>query len=211
MGRKDSSTRMHILMKAATIVERKGGESLHISDVAKEANVGVPTIYYHFESKTHLIAEAQLSNYLRLAEPLHNYLTGAEFSLTSGQESGFWNAIEENLILAWSVGQPGDSNKVLQIFLDIGSDQRTQESFTKHLDVQFARWIRLIEGAKNREWIHEDFDAKTITNFFWSASVGQAITFHSSHMKLSSDEIRHFVRRFRCGVPPEAIERNRQS
>jgi hypothetical protein len=63
------------------------------------------------------------------------------------------------------------------------------------LDVQFDRWITVIDGAKLLGWIEEDVDAKALTAVFWSASVGQVITAGSSLLNLSSQEARDFLMR----------------
>jgi len=208
VSRKSSSTRAHILEVAARMAGEKGSENLHIVDVAKNANVGVPTIYYHFDSLVHLIAEAQLVNYLALVEPLHRHLAQAEGFLAEQNEAAFWNSIEENLIRAWTSGQIGNKIGLLRLFIDVGSDATVRQSFAEHIDIQYARWITLIEGAQELEWLSSDVDAKTLTTFFWAASVGQVVSINSPKMDLSPEEIRGFVRKFIRLDGPAALPEN---
>jgi AcrR family transcriptional regulator len=178
------------------MVGANDSENLHIVEIAKNANVGIPTIYYHFDSLAHLIAEAQLVNYLELAEPLHLQLTEAEDFLEARNELAFWDAIEENLIRVWSPGQLGNKIGLLRLFIDVASESTVRQSFAEHIEKQFARWIALLDGAKKLEWLSSDVDAKTLTTFFWAASVGQVVSINSAQMDLSPEEIRGFVRRF---------------
>jgi AcrR family transcriptional regulator len=178
------------------MVAEKGSEHLHIVEIAKNANVGVPTLYYHFDSLVQLIAEAQLVNYMALAEPLHLQLTKAEGFLEARNEPAFWDAIEENLIRAWTSGQLGNKIGLLRLFIDVASDPTVRQSFADHIDKQFARWVALLDGAKEHDWLSSDVDTKTLTTIFWTASVGQVVSINSSKMDLSPEEIRHFVRGF---------------
>jgi AcrR family transcriptional regulator len=197
------------------MVGANGSENLHIVEIAKNANVGIPTIYYHFDSLAHLIAEAQLVNYLALAEPLHLQLTRAEGFLEARNELAFWDAIEENLIRAWTSGQLGNKIGLLRLFIDVASDPTVRQSFGEHVDKQFARWIALLDGAKNLGWLSSDVDAKTLTTFFWTASVGQVVSINSAQMDLSPEEIRGFVRRFihhgRQVISPETVQSSRST
>jgi AcrR family transcriptional regulator len=178
------------------MVAENGSENLHIVEIAKNANVGVPTLYYHFDSLVHLIAEAQLVNYMALAEPLHLQLAKAEDFLEARNELAFWDAIEENLIRAWTSGQLGNKIGLLRLFIDVASDPTVRQSFADHINQQFARWVALLDGAKELDWLGPDVDAKTLTTFFWSASVGQVVSINSSQMDLGPEEIRNFVRGF---------------
>ena len=215
MSRRQSSTRAHILQVAARMVGADGSENLHIVEIAKNANVGIPTIYYHFDSLAHLIAEAQLVNYFALVEPLHLQLTRAEGFLEARNELAFWDAIEENLIRAWTSGQLGNKIGLLRLFIDVASDPTVRQSFGEHIDKQFARWISLLDGAKNLGWLSSDVDAKTLTTFFWTASVGQVVSINSAQMDLSPEEIRGFVRRFirhgRQVIPPGTDQSSRST
>jgi AcrR family transcriptional regulator len=195
MARKESATRAHILQVAAELVSEKVHEGLHISDVAARAHIGVPTIYYHFDSLVHLVAEAQLVNYLSVVEPLHHHLSLAEGYLAAGEESAFWDSIEVNLIRVWSSGQLPNKMGILRLFLDVGSDPGTRATFADHVTLHFSRWTALIEGAQTAGWLSADVDAKTLTTFFWTASVGQLLAINSDQVNLSPEEIRSFVRR----------------
>ena len=75
------STRRHIVESVVKLLTQRPSREIHLADVAERAHVGVQTIYYHFDSRTQLIAEAQALTYYRLTEPFHEYITKAEKAL----------------------------------------------------------------------------------------------------------------------------------
>jgi len=87
---------------------------------------------------------------------------------------------------------------------DIWSDPFSQSHFCDLLDIQFERWIAVVEGAKKHGWIGEHVDARALTAVFWSASVGQVITAGSSSLNLSSIEARDFLLSIVRGSKEEA-------
>ncbi len=190
--RKDSATRQHIVQSAAEMVRELGSDRFRIVDVAKRANVGVPTIYYHFDSRTHLIAEAQILNYFEIVEPHHRVLSQVESALVAGDETAYWAAVEENMILAWSSGQIDRKMGIMKLLLDVWSDPKTHRRFSDLLDIQFARWIAVVDGAQRVGWIAQDIDARTLIAAIWSASVGQVITANSDYLELSPEDFRDF-------------------
>lgn len=180
-----------------------GTSDLRVVDVAKRASVGVPTIYYHFESRTQLIAEAQLSNYLALLEPLHGCLTRAEAALEAGDREGYVDAIGDNLVLAWKAGQHGDRWGVVRLLLDVWSDPKTQARFCTMLELQFTRWIGLAERAKALGWVDPSLDGAVLLATFWSATIGQVITSSSHVIDPSPESIRDFFLRSTLAPAPD--------
>ena len=169
-----------------------GTSDLRVVDVATRASVGVPTIYYHFESRTQLIAEAQLAIYLDLLEPLHGCLARAEAALEAGDRDGYVEAVGENLVLAWSAGQHGDRWGVVRLLLDVWADPKTQSRFRALLEEQFARWIELADRAKALGWVDASLDATVLLATFWAASIGQVITSGSKAIDPTPESIRDF-------------------
>lgn len=195
MVRKTSTTKQHILDIAASILINEGGSDLKIADLAVLSNVGVPTIYYHFTSKAQLIAQAQASNYYQIVMPLHHYLSMAESALAEQDEAAFWDAIGENMVMAWTSGRPEDSWSVVRLLLDVWSDTKTRLEFCENLDRQLDRWAAIVEQAKERGWVDPTVDTDSLIASFWSATIGQAILSSSSRIEISPDRIRDFFYR----------------
>ena len=192
MDKKESLTRRHILNVASKMVSDVGSDAFRIVDLADKANIGVPTIYYHFESRSQVIAEAQMANYFRLVEPLHGLLSRAETAVSERQEPAFWEAVEANVTRAWSSGQIDEKLGIVKLLLDVWSDPKSRQTFRKLLDIQFARWIALVRDAQELGWISYQIDPETLVAVFWSASVGQFITSGSAFLDLTPPVVGEF-------------------
>lgn len=192
VGRSGSGTRDHIVDTTLKIISENESHNVRISDVAQRSNVGVPTIYYYFESRTQLIAEAQLFSYARRTEHLHQCLTRAEEATEAKDEDAFWSAIGENLERAWRAGQGENKWDIVKLLLDVWADPGTRDRFTQQLETQFKRWIRAVELAKDNGWIIRDLDSQVLISTYWSASIGQAVIDGSSHLNPTGDQVRSF-------------------
>jgi|SRR5665213_1945860 len=192
MRNKDSETHRHIVATTEKMLEDRAGREIHIADIADNASVGIQTIYYYFDSRVRLIAEAQMSTYFRLREPLLDLLAVAETALVHYDESDFWTAIGDSLMVSWSYGKGDDRWKFVQILVDIWADPRTQGEFAGILDIQFDRWIVAIRKAKSLGWIDDDTNADALVATFWVISIGQAIYSNTSKIDCTSQNIRDF-------------------
>lgn len=192
MGRSGSGTRDHIVDTTLKLISENESHNVRISDVAQRSNVGVPTIYYYFESRTQLIAEAQLFSYSKRTEHLHQCLTRAEEATEAKDEDAFWSAIGENLERAWTAGQGENKWDIVKLLLDVWADPGTRDRFTQQLETQFKRWISAVELAKDNGWIIRDLDSQVLISTYWSASIGQAVIDGSSHLNPSGDQVRSF-------------------
>jgi AcrR family transcriptional regulator len=57
IARKSDKTRRRILDAAADILSRKGFDGTRVSEIASLANLGVPAIYYYFDSREAILEE----------------------------------------------------------------------------------------------------------------------------------------------------------
>lgn len=188
-----SRTRRHIIEITEVMLTERTSSEIHLADIAERAHVGVQTIYYHFDSRTQLIAEAQASAYARLTEPLHHYLIAAEAALLSADGNGFWSALSDNMALAWSYGLEGDDRwRIPKLLIDIASDSKTQREFSEQLETQLERWINVVEKSKELGWIDPELDTYALITSCWAASVGQALFTNSSKIYYTPESMRDF-------------------
>ncbi len=178
---------------ASSMITESGSSAFRIADLAERANVGVPTIYYHFESRTQVIAEAQTANYFHMTVPLHRILSKAETALSTTDQPIFWEAIRENVEMAWHKGAPSDHMNIVMLLLDIFSDEKAGAVFRERLDIQFARWVAVVQEAQALGWIAPDLDAHALVAVLWSATVGQVITVGSKFVDVSAEAIGEFT------------------
>lgn len=71
---KSARTRQRILDAAAHVLSRKGYAGTRLTDVAEQAQVQAPAIYYYFPSREDLIEEVMWSGIAAMREHLHGVL-----------------------------------------------------------------------------------------------------------------------------------------
>ncbi|MHB1172426.1 MAG: TetR/AcrR family transcriptional regulator [Lacisediminihabitans sp.] len=190
MKHKDSETNRRILAAAARLLETTRSDKVRVTDVAEVAHISVPTIYYHFESRQRLIAEAQAVAYLHLSEPLHGTLAVAERALQERDQAAFWEVVGNHILQAWVSGQRDDEGGVVKVLRDVLSDPMIKEDFDQIINESFTRWVGLIEEARRLGWAEQDIDIAALVSSFWAASVGQTIVGNPYLMGISPERIR---------------------
>jgi AcrR family transcriptional regulator len=187
------STRQHIVDAVAKMLTQRPSRDIHLADVAERAHVGVQTIYYHFDSRTQLIAEAQALTYYRLMEPFEEYVENAEKALQDGDQESFWTALGDNVMRAWS-HEPGEDRwRIMKLLIDISEDSATQREFWEALDTQLERWIDVFDAAKSLGWIGAEIDTRTLVSSSSAATIGQALLINSTKVHYTPQSIRDFV------------------
>jgi len=192
MQRKDSLTKDHIVAVAAGMIAESGSDSFRILDVAKKSNVGVPTVYYHFESRNRLVSEAQLLNYEAISQPIYGVLEQVEAALAAKDEPLFTELLEQHSRLIWNAGRPENDFGVISILTDIWADATTRNVFRGRLLEEFTRWIAALELAQSFGWADGTNDAKTTIVMLWASCLGQAITVDLDPIDVSADGFRDF-------------------
>ena len=191
MERRESLTRQRIIDIAATMVAESGSDAFRILELAERAGIGVPTIYYHFDSRDQVVAEAQLENYGRLTEPLRQHIHDAVTALARGDEGAFVAALVEDVTQSWSFAE-ADRMAIMRTLIDIWSDEATRRRFEEMLEGQYARWIALLSDAQERGWIGDAHDAGMLVAIFWAASVGQLVIPHRQGLDVTSATVAEF-------------------
>jgi AcrR family transcriptional regulator len=186
-----SETNRRILDETVRMLRNTSSEQVHVTEIAEAAHVSVPTIYYHFESRQRLIAEAQAIAYFHLSEPLHGTLAAAERALREGDESAFWDVVGNHVLEACVSGQRDDEGSVLKVLRDVLSDPKTKEDFGQIINESFNQWVGLIEEARRFGWAEQDIDIGALVSSFWAASVGQTIVGNPCLMGISPERIRN--------------------
>lgn len=187
------NTRRHIVEAVVKMLTQRPSNEIHLADVAEKAHVGVQTIYYHFESRTQLIGEAQALTYYKLTEPFHGYMTKAEKALKEENQESFWEAIGDNVMLAWSFGRGDDRWRVIKLLIDISEDPTMQREFWESLEAQFERWMALIDSAKPLGWIDPDIDTPALVTTCCAAPIGQALFSKSTKVHFTPESMRDFI------------------
>lgn len=192
MIRHESKTKRHILEVTASMLDTLQSSDLHVVDIAEGANVAIQTLYYHFGSLRRLVAEAQCGAYLKFVEPLHLLLQSAEIAVLENDEEKFWDSVGDDVMMAWSYGAGEQSWRINAILNDVRRDPEVHREFGSLMDIQIARWIKVLEAAKSIGWLNPMADTHALVASCWAGSNGQAIFSRTKSVQYSARTIRDF-------------------
>lgn len=187
------TTRRHIVEAVVKMLAQRPSSEIHLADVAEKAHVGVQTIYYHFDSRTQLIAEAQALAYYRITEPFQAYLGKAEEALNADDPDSFWSAVGDNVVLAWTFRHSDDRWRVIKLLIDISEDPATQREFWNTLEMQIERWIEVVEAGKRLGWVDVAIDSSALITTCSAAPIGQALFVKSTKVHFTPQSMRDFI------------------
>lgn len=184
-----TDTRQHILASTAELIAFQGNSSIRIKDVVQHANVGLPTLYYHFKSKSQLLAEAQSLTYFVLVGQFRDYLLDVEAALAARDEEAFIHAVSSNMQSIWTMSQEGGNWRIVNLLRDVWQHSDTQRAFSTRIDSQIDRWVDAVKCSMELGWIDSRVNPHALVVFCWSAPLGQMIFSESEKQSFSSDDI----------------------
>ena len=173
--RQESVVRERIVNVAIALIESEGAERVRIADLARRAGVGIPTIYYHFESRAHLIAVAQVARYEAMMAPLRELMDTIESAIAVSDEDEYWRSLRRYFQLVFEPAQVDGKYAMGRLFLDDAGGRSPARDAADFIARQFSRWVATVTGAQARGWVNPALDAPTLTSLFWSAVVGQSM------------------------------------
>lgn len=191
--RNNSQTRHHILDTTEKALLECDSKDLHVQLISSLANVGVQTIYYHFESREQLIAEAQSLAIMRLTEPMFSSLGSAETAIVESDSLLFVAAIEDTFFHMWSNGDEQKNTNMSQLLVDISSSPSFHRSILMELKGLRDRWVAVLEHARAAGWIDETCDPFCFVSVWWATWWGNAALVRSEVEVPSLESIRKLL------------------
>jgi AcrR family transcriptional regulator len=167
--------RERIVNVTIALIESDGAERVRVADLARRAGVGIPTIYYHFESRAHLIAVAQVARYEAMMAPLRELMGTIETAIAASDENLYWSSLRRYFEMVFEPAQIDGKDAMGRLFLGDTREESPAHDAATFIARQFSRWVATVTGAQTRGWVNPDLDATTLTALFWSAVVGQAM------------------------------------
>ncbi len=188
MARRDSAVKQHILTTTVAMISEYGPTKIRVADVARRADVGVPTIYYHFDSRSNLLAEAQVVRYEEFLRPARELMDAMEAALVAEDRGTFDEAVDRYLSLVWAPRVIGGTYE-FDVMLECSVDPVVSEEILDATRRQHQRWVAIVARAQQRRWFGPSVDGDVLTSLFWSASVGQLVVKNSVYRKLAPEAL----------------------
>lgn len=173
--RRESPTRTHIVEVAAAMLQVNSKEHFHIAELAVRADVGVPTVYYYFQSRNELAAYAQVSHYLKLSGVGPSHDSEIDAALAKKDEAAFWAALGDRTQVTWESGGFDGDLGVMRILTDIWADDGARAYFQGILQDRILRWSEVVRAAQALGWIANEIDVEVLVHLLWAASIGHSV------------------------------------
>jgi AcrR family transcriptional regulator len=168
-------TEAAILAAAVELIEESGSDLLRVQDVARFAEVGIPTIYYYFTNRTRLVAAAQAWRFRQIIEagnPARDKTISAidQADLEEYQQSvatsrnGLWSA--ETRELLWDL---------VEILADVRRDPEIRSQVGVVVEEALLPRVEAVKELQRLGWVTDAVDAKAWVMFYFGAVFGQVI------------------------------------
>ncbi len=187
--RQESAVRERVVSVTIALIEDAGAERVRVAEIARRAGVGIPTIYYHFESRAHLIAVAQVARYEAMTAPLRDEMVTIEGALAAGDQDEYWRALRRYFQMLFEPARVEGRFAIGTLFLDGAGKGSPAHDTAAFVGRQFARWVAVATGGQARGWVKPAIDATTLTMLFWSAVVGQAMAETTTPVSMDADAV----------------------
>ena len=188
MRQNSSKVQQHVLAVTAAMLEETDRADVHVSAIAERANVGVPTIYYHFDSLSQLIAMAQGVRHKELWAPFDDILSAMTWAVDHGDEKRFWTAWDEVFAVGWARECSSSMQHIAELIIDARRDSVQSDELKRVQENQLARRIDVIEKAKGLGWIDADVDSRSVSLIFWGSFIGLHLHFGSELYDLDAED-----------------------
>lgn len=157
------------------MIAEVGHERFRITDLAARTGVGVPTVYYYFESRDQIIAESQVHNWSTRTEPTPERVQKTSDSITFDDRETFMEVLHDNLAQIWQTRSTGAGMDAIYQMVDIWANDDAREQMSTTVRERAQYWTSFTAEAQRRGWLVADVDPSLLVSLFWAAAFGQVI------------------------------------
>lgn len=173
--RNNSATKTHILNATIELLVSRSSSELRIVDIAKHANVGIPTIYYHYASREVLISEAQVENFRRLMANRNPFLAVWREALDSGDRERFVESFHAYHLSIASDDLIEPMWEMIRVLADIRTDREARRRFVEIHDAALEERWKILVDAQQLGWLDPDLDARAFVAHSGTAILGRIL------------------------------------
>jgi len=187
-------TKRNIVSVMVGMLEESELHRIRVSDVARRANVAVPTLYYHFKSLAEVVVEAVFVSLVSFVESFEPSMAAMREGLETENETGFVAGLEAFLAHSWSIPIAQEVHRLAPLMTHFREsapeDVRMRELQAKGL-VELATYL---DGAHQRGWIVLEDSVTTFVVAHWTCVFGQSVFWNPAFGPLTG------LRRYEDGI-----------
>ena len=191
--RDNSTTKTHILNSTIDLLATRSSKEIRIVDIAKQANVGIPTIYYHYSSRETLISEAQVENFRRLMTNRHEYLREWRDALTTGDRDRFVEAFHAYHLEIASHETIDAMWEMVRVLADIRTDLAARRRFVEIHDAALEERVSICVDAQRLGWLNPDLDARAYAAHSGTAILGRILLEGSEYFSIEPEAVHELL------------------
>ena len=169
------TTRQAILDAAVRHLEVASPASLKIAEVAEQSQVGPPTIYHYFESRSRLIAEAQLQRAKQLIDTSFAFMKRLNEALDRKDEDAILVVLDEMSTAVWIPKERDHLWTYIDILTALRSEPEVYKEFQEVFAADFENRVIITKKLQAAGWMDAEIDARAWVLFFQGAAFGNVL------------------------------------
>jgi len=203
-----AETRASILAAAVSTLRVIDVHEFRMQELARDAGVSVPTVYYHFNSLDGILVEAIFALVVEFLAPMQAAQLAMEHAVASGNHAEFLTALDAFFETSWSREAAASIHQLaphMAYFRSVApQDYRMREIQAAAI----SALVSTLESARERGWIDVEGSAMTFVVVHWTCVLGQAVFWHPAFGPLTGVTHRDgaAVLRTRTSIPPNLRE-----
>lgn len=191
--RSNSATKTHILNATIELLADRSSNEIRIVDIAKRANVGIPTIYYHYSSRELLISEAQVENFRRLMTGRHPYLAEWRDAIATGDRERFVESFHAYHLEIASNATIEAMWDLVRVLADIRTDQMARRRFVEIHDAALEERVAILLHGQRLGWLNPALDARAFAAHSGTAIIGRILLEGSEHFSIEPEAVHQLL------------------
>ncbi len=166
---------------------------IRVTDIAKRANVGIPTIYYHFSSREVLISEAQVENFRQLMASRHEHMGEMRDAIDGGDQEQFTDAFHRYHLNNASAASIESMWDFVRVLADIRTDHVARRRFVEIHDAELEERVAIYADAQRLGWLNTDIDARAYVAHSGTAVLGRILLEGSEHFSIDPEAMHQMM------------------
>ena len=142
MGRRETETRQQILDSCVALIEQAGGRRLRVKEIAEAANVAIPTIYYYFDDRETLLAEAHTVRLLEIFSELDGDRSRTVEAVEAVDQDGYVEAVAAVREPYWDPVKRETVWRYVEALTELHRDPVVFDRVAKVIEVLLRRRVR---------------------------------------------------------------------
>ena len=173
MGRRETETRQQILDSCVALIEQAGGRRLRVKEIAEAANVAIPTIYYYFDDRETLLAEAHTVRLLEIFSELDGDRSRTVEAVEAVDQDGSVEAVAAVREPYWDPVKRETVWRYVEALTELHRDPVVFDRVAKVIEERIMQRVDTVAELQRHGWVTDQVDAGQWVLFYFGAVFGQ--------------------------------------